>query len=82
MDIKCKLCKEVLLEDEDMETHWIGNHNVEWRELQRKLDTDDHVRSHRYLATEGLRGYKWGNGIGVVRYSKRTPEEKRRRRGS
>ena len=78
MDIKCKLCESSFETDEELNGHWEGLHNKEWRELQRELDMGDHVRSHRYLADEGMRGFKWGEwGIGVVRYTKKTLEERR-----
>ena len=56
MDIKCKLCEAPFETDEELNDHWEGLHNKEWRELQKRLKEGDRAeQTHIEVANEGMK---------------------------
>ena len=57
MDIKCKLCKASFEIAEELNDHWEGLHNEEWRKLQEQLKEgmDRKEQTHLEVSNEGMK---------------------------
>ena len=56
MDIKCKLCKTSFTAEEELNTHWEGQHKEEWRKLQEYLKgMDRKEQTHLEVSNEGMK---------------------------